>query len=783
MQIDPLARRVRLSVGTLANFRSQASSGGTSGVLWRAPVGQQWHHQSASQTLAQFPEARFEESIAGTLLHADWTFHLQGRIDQVIPCEGKLILREVKTIQRPLPIAPEELAVEYPGYFAQAAIYLGLARILPEYNEFDLRAELQYISIQDGTAQIVPLEPADEALPEARLDQLVRFLEDRRNCIVRFNEATIRPAFETLRTGQKEFIDRLQSVSLRSPFVLAQAPTGFGKTGIVLQHALGQMQDGLFERCLYLTSKSTGQLETVRQLKHMVGGNLRYIQMRNRNEHRIDSPKHSCKSERHCKEELDQHFQEAGIYPPELFVDGTFNLQSAKRIGSETGICPYNLTKACLPYAAVWIGDSNYLFAPSSRHVFMEAHGFIPEKTIVIIDEAHNLPSRNSDALSLSLTTTDLLFAIEELRQSGAKRRLLNSLNLLASEIETLPPGKALSADQIYRLYDLSEEAARQLESARFDYQATPDFALETIGLIPEMARRLGEHSSDWLHWSPSAGKLEARCLDASEWTTSCLKNFGSVLFMSATLNPIEHFYTDIGIQAKQASLAIGHADWRDNAYQVAIDCRVDTRFRQRDKHYETTARAIASMIQASPGMPVAAFFPSYQYAENIHAYLSALDPSLRIALQERGLDLPAQEQFIDQALFTADTLFLILGSSYAEGIDKLGGRIESIIVISPALPEVNPIQQAKVNNCSTLSHEAAFEQVYIIPAMRRIKQALGRIVRAPGHRARVLLHCKRFQEASYQIHFEDEYQASAIIRDTASFHKWLTEDPPQSDQ
>ena len=74
------------------------------------------------------------------------------------------------------------------------------------------------------------------------------------------------------------------------------------------------------------------------------------------------------------------------------------------------------LTRGCLPYAEIWIGDSNYIFAPGSQSVFHETVGFDPAKTLLIIDEAHNLPDRVADALSVELNAGDLVFALEELR-------------------------------------------------------------------------------------------------------------------------------------------------------------------------------------------------------------------------------------------------------------------------------------------------------------------------------------------------------------------------------
>ena len=164
----------------------------------------------------------------------------------------------------------------------------------------------------------------------------------------------------------------------------------------------------------------------------------------------------------------------------------------------------------------------------------------------------------------------------------------------------------------------------------------------------------------------------------------------------------------------------------------------------------------------------------SYLYAKNICAYLEAIEPQARVQVQPRGVDLNEQEQFIDEGLLTADALFLILGSSYAEGVDKLGGRIETVMIVGPALPEVNAVQQAKMDAHPSLSRDENFRAVYILPAMQRIHQALGRIVRAPGQRARVLLHCKRYAEPAYKSALEDEYQDAQHLDSDHAFNNWI---------
>jgi Rad3-related DNA helicase len=148
----------------------------------------------------------------------------------------------------------------------------------------------------------------------------------------------------------------------------------------------------------------------------------------------------------------------------------------------------------------------------------------------------------------------------------------------------------------------------------------------------------------------------------------------------------------------------------------------------------------------------------------------------LRVAVQPKLRDLAAQAAWVDESLALADALFLVLGSSFAESIDALGGRITHAMVVGPALPEVNALQRARLDEATRagLTREQAFRRVYQIPGITRVNQALGRLVRAPGQRARVILHCKRFLEPSYASLLAPEYQLGANLLADSDLAAWL---------
>jgi DNA excision repair protein ERCC-2 len=322
-------------------------------------------------------------------------------------------------------------------------------------------------------------------------------------------------------------------------------------------------------------------------------------------------------------------------------------------------------------------------------------------------------------------------------------------------------------------------------------------------------------------------------CLDAAEQIGITLRGFGGVVFASATPGPPEVFAAACGLVTNPTSAPsvvatfgkcrsgftpdtsgvnpdlrwqsangattepslvalAAHTPWREGAYAVAYDVRVDTAFRQRARHHATTAATVAALCEAAAqhsgsglsvldsGLTVirciAVFFPSYAYADAIEQELVREFPALRVARQPRAGGLAAQTAWVEESLALADALFLVLGSSFAEGIDLLGGRVTHAMVVGPALPEINAVQSARLAALERagLTREAAFERVGQIPGIARVNQALGRLVRAPGQHAKVLLHCRRFIEPAYARLLDPDYQFGATINNDDELAAWL---------
>ena len=260
MHIDPVNRSLQISVGELSRFQNTSYESFDGTQPWRAELGRKWHEKIQADTGETFPNSKFEVSIKETLYYKNWTFQIQGRIDQIIDNgNGTLEINEIKTVRYPIPEDSSILKEKYAHYFTQCAIYFHLLKQNSDYADIPFIASLTFIDIETGLSQTIEIDDDDKATVHQQLDALLPFLNDRSNALTRLQSIQTKAPFSELREGQSDLIQALEKATLQCPHILVQAPTGFGKTGIVLHHAINHMKSGFFERliyCLLYTSPS-----------------------------------------------------------------------------------------------------------------------------------------------------------------------------------------------------------------------------------------------------------------------------------------------------------------------------------------------------------------------------------------------------------------------------------------------------------------------------------------------------------------------------------------------
>lgn len=775
-----------LAAGDLATFRLGPHDG-EQGLpsLDRAEAGRLWHGRLAQTARETFGEAaRFEVAVDAAWVHERWTLRVQGRVDQLVPVPEGWLIREIKTVLRPLPTDPADLRADYPEYFRQLAAYGVLAPGWLEGASEPQGGELLFVSPDDGMTQGVLATPEElRASFEQQVATLTEYLESRRLSRLRRRELPFHDPFASWREGQEEARAGLEFLSARGGPIFFEAPTGFGKTAVALSFALTRMHEGKADRIIYLSAKKTGQTPVLDALRRMLPerGGARVVRFLDKQSCARVCPHADCDGRERCRLMAEERWERARP-DPEGWFEGPF-LSMARVIAEAdaTELCPWELQRVALAFAEVWIGDLNYLFSPRAGLVFRGTPDFSPHGTEVILDEGHNLPERVADLFSCLLRAKACEALAIRLSYARAGERLVLAAEDLAAVLEAVEPCERLDEGLVARVAEAVARVAAYvgglaMEGARLGAETLEGlWAIWDANQVLARVEAPAAQGMEFLAWARERGELRVTCLEAPRAIAPVLREFPVSVTMSATLQPLDSLRRACGLETNEGLDMTGDASWRQGAYAVAVDARVDTRYRARGRSCETTAQTLEHIVRQVGG-PVAVFFSSYAYAELVNAAIARSGSLLRVAVQPRETDASEREFFIEEALLTADVLLLVLGSHFAEGIDLLGGRVTEAVVVGPALPEVNAAQQAKLEARAHLPREAAFREVYAIPGMRKVNQALGRLVRGPGQRARVLLQGRRFTEPMYQDLLMPEYRGGPIIGSENDLLRWLEE-------
>ncbi len=770
MKIDSANRVVSAAVGELAAFVLPRRGGGRVAGAWRSEAGRRWHGIIQSEQAGRFAR---EVPVRGELRRGGWTIGLEGRCDLVSAGGGGRPpgFGEIKTVTDPLPLPGAELRARHPAYFRQLAIYRLIAAESGPAAPAPADCFLLFIDIDAGIRQTVPLAEDDLRDLEHHLATFTEFLETVAGRREGRRNLAWRGFLEHPRESQPEAAELLRRATAAARVVGFEAPTGFGKTRIVLEHALAALRDGQADRIVYLTGKTSGQEQACAEIDALFpgGGGIRAYRMRNHREHWSVCPLDGCLADQCAppgeggREVPLADLARGGPRPDEAWRE----VRSAAEACSQ---CPYALSKARLSLSDLWIADYNYLFAPSSRHVFLEAPGFDPARTWLLVDEAHNLSERVSSALGGRISERQLRGAAAELRARSGPPLPRKTLECLAREIDRLREGEVVSAGDAYLLIDLFESAAAALAEAPLPWRDLTEETVRTLQTLSTVPFLFERESLEPLFWRPEPGRLEWLPLRPGPWIAGSLAGFAQTVFFSATLHPFESFVAEFGLEADECA-PVRIEPTGSNRFRIAIDARASTTLRNRSTHYGRTAGAIESLAAAADSC-VAVFLSSYEYAEAVRTYLEAMAPHLATTLQPRDPSAAERERFAREEPLCNDVLFLMLGGSFAEAIDTFGGVVRTAMIVGPGLPEMSGLNRIRME--ARPDRETGFHEVCRIPGMRRVNQAIGRFVRHADHRATIVLHDKRFLEPEYRALLRPDLGEPAIIRTDRQWRDWL---------
>lgn len=553
--------------------------------------------------------------------------------------------------------------------------------------------------------------------------------------------------------GQRRFAEAIyRSIRDRRP-LMAQAPTGIGKSIGSLFPALKAMSQGLLDKVYYLTAKTSGRKSALDALACLSSGSkpipLRVLELVARDKC-CEHPGAACHGQA-CP--LAKGFFDR-LPAARTDAAGQHKLDQAgiRAVALRHDVCPYFLAQEMVRWADVIVGDYNYYFDRSAiLHSLMLANDW---KVAVLIDEGHNLIDRGRGMYSAELRQS----AVAPLRKSapGKINRSLSTVSTAWRQIAEAQP-------QTYRAYDDCHSTL--IDALRGAVAKIGEhLAEEPVAIAPELQRfyfdalsfidladEFGDHALYDISLDRKSGSAIAtiRNVVPARYLSSRIASASGVVIFSATLNP-PTFYRDLlGFPAETPWLDLP-SPFRPEQLRVSLH-RISTRLSDRSASLPLIADLIARQFEETPGNYLV-FCSSFQYVKQLGAELAHRHPALPILEHVREFDESGRASFLKRFRAGIPVVGLsVLGSIFAEGIDLPGAQLIGVFVVTLGLPEPSEINEEMRVRISSVVGAAAYDYTYLFPALQKVVQAGGRVIRGPADTGVLHLIDDRYARASTQ--------------------------------
>ncbi|MGY4830132.1 ATP-dependent DNA helicase [Sphaerotilaceae bacterium SBD11-9] len=658
-------------------------------------------------------------------------------------------LEEIKTHRGDLARLP---ANHRALHWAQAKVYAWLQcqkLALPEMQValvyFDIGTQQETVLCETHTAAALQRhfeQQCERFLQWAEQELAHRAVRDEALTALRFPH-------ESFRAGQRELAEAVYRAASRGRCLMAQAPTGIGKTVGTLFPLLKAAPGQALDKVFFLTAKGSGrQLALDAAERIQAGGKtLRVLELVARDK-ACEHPDKACHGDS-CP--LAKGFYDRLPAARAAAVgQATLDKRALREIALQHQVCPYYLSQELARWADVVVGDYNYYFDLSALlHSLAQANQW---RVGVLVDEAHNLVERARDMYSAELGQADF--------------------NVMR---KAAPPALKAPLAKLHRAW--SALAKAQTEPYQVHAAVPEAFSTALQKATAAITEHLAEHPTevnaelqrfyfDALHFAHVLELFDTHSLfditlPAPRSSLLCLRNvvpaphlqprFGaahSVALFSATLTP-QRFHADtLGLPGDTAWVDVP-TPFSPEQLQVRVAEHISTRYQHREASLAPMAALMADQYATQPGNYLA-FFSSYDYLHKALAEFRALAPQVPVWEQSRRMGEAEREQFL--ARFTADSQgigFAVLGGSFAEGVDLPGRRLIGAFIATLGLPQLNPVnEQIKQRLGERFGEGCAYDYAYLYPGIQKVVQAAGRVIRTPADRGVVCLIDDRFAQA-----------------------------------
>ncbi|CAB3761286.1 ATP-dependent DNA helicase [Paraburkholderia solisilvae] len=614
--------------------------------------------------------------------------------------------------------------------------------------------------------------------------------------------ANLKFPYGTFRSGQRELSVAVYRAARDGHTLLAQAPTGIGKTLGTIFPLLKACAENHIDRIFFLTAKTPGRalafdaidalarasndeendedrapgdaaVGSVRNtstspreyagdgthdgdVPHTPRGfPLRVLELVARDK-ACEHPDNSCDGES-CPLARGFYDRIAAARDTALHTTTRLSRDAVRTAALAHDVCPYYLAQELARWCDVVIGDYNYYYDGGALlYALTQLNQW---RVAVLVDEAHNLPDRTRRMYTAALDQH--AFKAARRAAPAALRKPFDRLNrewnaLTREHTQRYEVLAAVPARMHAALQNLTGAITDQLAEAPVGAHDTLlRFYFDALHFM-SLVEQFGDHSLCDVTLAASSAAHDA---SAKAMTSLCVRNVipspflkprhaaaRTTVMFSGTLGP-QHYYRDtLGLPESTGWLDV-EGPFRAEQLAVHIAAHVSTRWRDREASLAPIVELIARQYAARRGNYLG-FLSSFDYLQRVVALLREQHPQVPVWTQEPGMDEAARDAFV--ARFRTSTHgvgFAVLGGAFAEGIDLAGEQLIGAFVATLGLPQVNDVNE-QMRRAMQAQFGNGYDYVYLYPGLQKVVQAAGRVIRTEHDAGVVHLIDDRYRRA-----------------------------------
>ncbi|HII89388.1 MAG TPA: ATP-dependent DNA helicase [Candidatus Thalassarchaeaceae archaeon] len=585
--------------------------------------------------------------------------------------------------------------------------------------------------------------------------------------------------------------------------IIAEAPTGLGKTAAVIAASVYASRcSESVSKILFLTGRQSQHrivVDTILSLNDRLPPEVPKVSVVD-----LIGRESMCGKldmQRQCYCEEDTPHEALGSRRSRLrkwIGERPRHVEDTIRRGRAEGTCPYHCSIEAARESEIIVLDYNHVFVDSVSRSSLSSMSIDLDSSILIVDEAHNLPDRIRMGLELRLTKNMVNAARYEMEEyqevserDGVSDSELSRIGSSIASMRRLGDGierwmstekKRLEETEADDMLVNSSELIQVLRSSLSSSLEGGEWEKGMSQLMRVLTEVRVEESGDDEDSETSCsrlfsfldnlsrfesseamalvfdllvdeGRVTSCLLDPSVVSSELISSCSGSILMSGTLHPTSMYADTLGIDRDSSIEVIYSSPFSPDRRPAIIASDVTTRYAERGNLNTKKIREHIGAVLGSAPSNVAVFTTSYGILNEILEDRGWINRSFRI--KEESPEMGKSD--VSKVLKSLEegggknVLFGVMGGRFSEGVDYSGGILSAAICVGLPLPPPSSRQSATLEYMSQrFGREKGWRYAAGQPAVNSVLQAMGRPIRKEEDRAILVMLEKRFGERAY---------------------------------